>query len=79
MKLSVATVPAATCDPARLTFKLITRAKYCKTASLDSGLALTNLSKIRKSEFYTTRVIPGKDNGAGDLLANSSTFLLGCQ
>ena len=52
MKLSVAIVSSTTCSPARLTFKLMTRAKYCKTASLDSGPALTNALKIWNSECY---------------------------
>jgi len=56
MKLSVAIVSSPTCNPARLTFKFITRAKYCKTASLDSELARTKVLKIWNSEFYMSRV-----------------------
>ena len=56
MKLSVAIVSSPTCSPARLTFKLIARAKYCKTASLDSALALTKALKIWNREFYRPRI-----------------------
>lgn len=52
MKLSVAIVSSPTCNPARLTFKLMTRAKYCKTASLDSGPARTKVLKIWNRELY---------------------------
>ena len=52
MKLSDETVSGSTCMPARLLFKAMTVEKYLRTASLDSGLALTSELKIWKSEEW---------------------------
>ena len=62
MKLSVAIVSSPTCNPARLTFRFITRAKYSKTASLDSELALTKALNTWNNEFYTPEVSPSENS-----------------
>lgn len=68
-------VSSLTCSPARLTFKLVTREKYCKTASLDSGPALTKELNIWNSEFYTRSVSHrGTEHMCGPPTTNLQTF-----